>query len=154
MQLPMSKKRIIFLLLVLLAAGTAVYFMAPKKIRQPSQEKISVGGHIFETEIADTDLKRAQGLSGRMSLCPDCAMLFVFPEASIRTFWMKDMKFNLDIIWLNEGQIVQIDKNVSREKGEREMISSRVPVDQVLQINSSRAKALGLEINDRLEYFK
>jgi uncharacterized membrane protein (UPF0127 family) len=47
-----------------------------------------------------------QGLSGRSSLKPFDGMLFVLPETQIATFWMKDMQFPLDMVWLDEQGVV------------------------------------------------
>ena len=56
--------------------------------------------------------ERALGLSGRESL--EGGMWFVFPEADYYSFWMKDMKFPIDIIWVSDDfEIVDIKENVS-----------------------------------------
>ncbi len=67
-------------------------------------------------EIADTNVKREQGLSGRTDISDEYGMLFVFPKAERYGFWMKDMHFAIDIIWVSEeGSIVGITENVSPE---------------------------------------
>ncbi len=43
-----------------------------------------------------------QGLSGREGLKEGAGMLFLFPELKVHTMWMPDMKFPLDVIWLDE----------------------------------------------------
>ena len=73
-------------------------------------------GEVLHTEVADTEVTRAQGLSDRESLCDDCAMLFVFPENGYYGFWMKDMKFNIDIVFLDQDKhIVNIYKNADKD---------------------------------------
>lgn len=53
--------------------------------------------------------ERERGLSGRESLAPTEGMLFVFPESGYHAFWMKDMQFPIDIIWVAaDGTIVDI----------------------------------------------
>jgi uncharacterized membrane protein (UPF0127 family) len=70
------------------------------------------GDKIF-AEIADTPAKRAKGLMGRTNLAPDRGMLFIFSETGQWTFWMKNTKLSLDIIWLNpEGKVVHLASNV------------------------------------------
>jgi len=54
-------------------------------------------------EIADTQEERTQGLSGRASLPQDHVLLFVFPQKDYWGIWMKDMKFPIDIMWLDEN---------------------------------------------------
>ena len=64
--------------------------------------------------VADTEEKRVKGLSGREQLYENEAMLFVFKEEAAYNFWMKDMNFYIDIIWVSrEGTVVHIEQNVS-----------------------------------------
>ena len=70
------------------------------------------GDSIF-AEIADTPAKRAQGLMGRTSLAPDHGMLFTFSEPGQWTFWMKNTKISLDILWLDtDGKVIHLELNV------------------------------------------
>ena len=88
--------------------------------REPSaQEEFStvrIGGQMVRVVIADTPALRARGLSGRGALAPDEGMLFVFEEDGLHTFWMKDMRFAIDILWISrEGVVVDIRQNVAPE---------------------------------------
>lgn len=68
----------------------------------------------LNTDISDTDAKRVLGLSGRLDIKKDEAMLFVFDKEGYYSFWMKDMNFNIDIAWIDKDKkIVYIQKNVS-----------------------------------------
>jgi uncharacterized membrane protein (UPF0127 family) len=70
------------------------------------------GDNIF-AEIADTPAKRAEGLMGRTNLAPDHGMLFTFSEPGHWTFWMKNTKMSLDILWLDTGgKVVHLESNV------------------------------------------
>ncbi|OGG77494.1 hypothetical protein A3B35_03630 [Candidatus Kaiserbacteria bacterium RIFCSPLOWO2_01_FULL_54_24] len=67
-------------------------------------------------DVADTPEKRSVGLSGREELAPDEGMLFVFPEDGMHAFWMKDMGFSIDILWISrEGLVVDMQQKVSPE---------------------------------------
>src|SRR3989338_2888627 len=64
--------------------------------------------------VADTGASREKGLSGRSGLAADEGMLFVFPQDGKYAFWMKDMLFSIDILWLSsDGAVVFMAKNVS-----------------------------------------
>lgn len=72
------------------------------------------GDVVLEVEIADSVGERATGLSGRASLPQDMGLLFVFDHDARWGVWMPDMKFSIDVIWLNrKKEIVDIKKNLS-----------------------------------------
>ena len=76
--------------------------------------KVVVGGVEVLVEVADTDVSREKGLSGRESLPEGKGMLFVFEKPDRYGFWMKDMKFPIDIIWIDSGfRIILIKESVS-----------------------------------------
>ncbi len=66
-------------------------------------------------ETVDTAEARALGLSGRESIADDRGMMFVFDQATTSNcFWMKDMQFSIDMIWLDsDKKVVTIRDNVS-----------------------------------------
>ena len=65
-------------------------------------------------ELATTPTEQEQGLSGRFSLSENHGMLFVYANDGEPGFWMKEMRFNLDIIWINaQGLIVTIHPNLT-----------------------------------------
>jgi uncharacterized membrane protein (UPF0127 family) len=71
-----------------------------------------LGDGIFKVEVASTQAAREQGLSGRLELEPNRALLMVFPSQDRWGIWMKDMNFPIDIVWLNkEKKVVYIKKN-------------------------------------------
>lgn len=74
----------------------------------PARARITLREKPLLLELALTDDERRQGLSGREQLSPDEGMLFVFGEAGIFPFWMKEMKFPLDIIWIRNGVVVDV----------------------------------------------
>lgn len=126
--------------------------------------KIEINGKVFEVEIADTILKKTKGLSGRKCLksggmiCPESAegMLFVFSNPSKRSFWMKDMRFGLDIVWINGDKIVDISKNVPPpESGESPpVVSPSEAADKVLELPAGSAEKFGIKIGDELKMLK
>lgn len=73
-----------------------------------------LGSKSYNLEVADTAEARQLGLSGRETLQDDAGLLFVFDEPGRQCFWMKDMKFSIDIIWLDANKkIVQLEKNIA-----------------------------------------
>ncbi len=75
--------------------------------------KVSIEGFELSAEIPVTGELMSKGLSVKNQLRENESMLFVFEEPSRHAFWMKDMKFPIDIIWLDSnGKIVHIEENL------------------------------------------
>jgi len=74
---------------------------------------IKIDDQILSIQIADTDALRARGLMFQDILPYDEGMLFVFEEPGVRSMWMLNMQFPLDLIWFDEaGNVVHIEKDV------------------------------------------
>jgi len=116
--------------------------------------EVVINGMAFDVEVADTAVTQARGLSGRSGLEENKGMLFLFNSFSRRSFWMRGMKFSLDIIWINEKRIVDIDKNVPPPANgviDFKMYSPSQPVDKVLEINAGLSEKYNIKIGDNIE---
>lgn len=111
-------------------------------------------GSIIFAEVADTPDKRAQGLMYRTAMEKDHGMLFIFPELGYWTFWMKNTKIPLDILWLdNKGTIIHIESNVpicTRVDDHCPRHYSYKQSWQVLELNAGIAEKLQLIPGSRL----
>jgi uncharacterized membrane protein (UPF0127 family) len=63
-------------------------------------------GTVFQTEVMIKDPERQMGLMFRPSLPRDRAMLFIFETVDFHGIWMKNCKFPIDIVWLDEQKKV------------------------------------------------
>ncbi len=69
---------------------------------------------VINVEIADESRERQQGLMFRESLSKDTGMLFIFEREGTYSFWMKNMKFSIDIIWINsDWRVVHVEQNLA-----------------------------------------
>ena len=111
-------------------------------------------GEKIPVEVADTLKIRSLGLGRRTSLKKDWGMLFVFEKRKPHRFWMKDMQFPLDIIWLDNHRIVHIIYNAQpiNSMVEPEVMTSPVPVNFVLEIAAGRAAKLQLKTGQRMNF--
>ena len=102
-----------------------------------------MGGHDFSVEIADTVAFRARGLSGHAPLLENEGMLFVFRGTTSGPFWMKDMLFPIDIIWIRDGIVVGVTENAlpMGQTGFR-LYPPPMAVDRVLEVNAHTVKRL------------
>ena len=107
--------------------------------KNKSENLAVINGHVFFLEVADTNLKRANGLMNRKTLPPDNAMLFVFSEEAILTFWMKDTLIPLDILFLDHTlEIIDIKTMVPQIGAlEKDLIryTSKKPAKFALEMN-------------------
>ena len=75
--------------------------------------KITIEGLELSAEIPTTGELMGKGLAIKNELKENESMLFVFDEPSRHSFWMKEMKFPIDIIWLDSnGKVVHIEENL------------------------------------------
>lgn len=99
---------------------------------------VRVGDQVLQAEIADTPRLQQRGLGYRDGLVPGTAMLFIFEKEGVRTFWMKGMRFCLDIIWIDEGVITGAAESVCPmpdvENADLPRYSSEEPVTHVLEV--------------------
>ncbi len=111
---------------------------------------IKIGETYFNVEIADTLKKRIQGLSNKESLGKNEGLLFVFEESGTHGFWMKDMLFSIDIIWINsEKTVVQITKSATPESYP-EIFYPSEPVLYVLEVGANQSTSI--KIGDELSF--
>jgi uncharacterized membrane protein (UPF0127 family) len=98
-----------FALGLILVAGVAMVISVNHR-----KAPVSIGGQVVFAHIADDDDSRRKGLSGSSPLGEKEGMLFIFDTASRWGMWMREMKYDLDIVWMDsEKRVVYIAKNVS-----------------------------------------
>jgi len=117
------------------------------------QGRVCFKDNCFNVELALTPQDKNQGLMFRESLELDKGMLFIYEKSGKYSFWMKNVLFPLDIIWIDENkEVVFISENVlpckldpcSSVKPDRE-------AKYVLEINGGLSEKIGLAVGDRLE---
>ncbi len=103
----------------------------------------------FEIEIAETEYETQTGLMYRPSMQQNRGMLFIFPDVSARSFYMKNTEFPLDIIYIGEGKkIVSFQKNA--QPYDESSLPSNAPAKYVLEINAGLSDQLGLQVGDSI----
>ncbi len=135
----MRNAAISFFLILLLASGSA---QAAPPI------ELAAGMHRIEAEVANTPGDRATGLMNRAALPPQRGMLFVFPEAGLQCFWMKNTLIPLSIAFLDdEGRIVHI---ADMQPQTLENHCSPKPVRFALEMNAGWFSRRGLAAGTRI----
>ncbi len=155
--------RLFIALLLLVAAiacaGTAadVVTLPPGPDSTPTPTTVTIGDASFAVELAVTQ-QQEQGLSGRPSLAPGTGMLFIFGSEGRHSFWMKDMRFPLDIVWISaEHAVVDITEDVpppapGQTTSDLPTYMPAEPAQYVLEINAGEAESADIRIEDMVEF--
>lgn len=155
----MKNKKILtlFFLLLVLAGAFHIYKLNNFKKNTEQNEvqiikEVKIKDTTIKVEIADDNNEKEKGLSGRKSLKESSGMLFMFDVSGDYVFWMKDMKFPIDIIWINENlSIVHIEEGVIPETYP---ITFKSPSESkyVLEVSSGFSSKNNFKIGDRVEF--
>ena len=151
-----SKSRVVILFLA--CAALAVFFIAnsANKAKSPGSEwkrgSVTVQKQTLDVYLAQTEQEREFGLSGFDAIKSNQGMLFIFDMAQKPSFWMKDMKFPIDIIWINNNQVVDITKDLPVQYDSNlTRYFPNVDVDRVLEVNAGWCEKHNVNIGDGVE---
>ncbi|MUU79459.1 DUF192 domain-containing protein [Winogradskyella sp. HL2-2] len=107
----------------------------------------------IDIEIADDDYETQTGLMYRTKLETNQGMLFIFPDAQMRSFYMKNTKIPLDIIYIDENlKIVSFQKNA--KPFDETSLPSEAAAKYVLEINGGLADEWQLNVGDQISFTK
>jgi len=146
---------------LLCAVGVVIIMLRqkPPAASQPASQSgyatttIKFGDKTYNFQIADTPAKQELGLSGRENLQPREGMLFTYNKPSEGLcFWMKDMRFSLDIIWLDsQKRIVHIEPSLAPATYPNTFCPGTA-AQYVVEINAGRSRDLGLQTGQKLDF--
>jgi len=111
-------------------------------------------GSSVAAELAVTDEERQQGLMFREKIADDQGMLFIFDDEEVHSFWMKNMSFSIDILWLDkQRRIVHLESRVPPCAADPcPSYTPDRPASFVLELQSGAAEKHGLKLYDRLDF--
>lgn len=106
----------------------------------------------IQVEVVNTAASTEQGLSGRSEIGQD-GMLFVFNQTLIQRFWMKEMQFNLDLIWLRDLRVVDISENALKPSPgqslqQLQIYSPKEPINGVLEVPAGTVQKWNVKRGD------
>lgn len=138
----------VFLIFVCALVLVLAFFSFYLNKKSPS---VTINQKTFFVYVAKSDSEHEKGLSIYSKLPKDKGMIFVFKKSDYYAFWMKDMKFAIDIIYIKDNKIVDIFENVSPPKSSDEKLSiikPRQESDRVLEINANLSNEYNFKKGD------
>ena len=152
-----SKRTMLIAFLVILAlAVIAGYAMKQDGSTGNKERTVTIKNTEIQAEVRDSALGRAQGLSGKQSLEEGHGMLFIFDSPGEYGFWMKDMNFAIDLLWIEDGKIVGVAEHLVPEP-EKNILTLTVykppqPVRYVLELPDGNVKKYGFAVGDTVQF--
>ena len=103
---------------------------------------VQINNTKIPVELAQTEAEVQKGLSGRASLDAEKGLLFIFSKPDYYRFWMPDMNFPIDIVWIVEGEVIGIHENISNRFDPKnpKFYTPPRPINRVLELNAGFAK--------------
>ena len=107
---------------------------------------------VVKAQVAQTPAEKERGLSGRDYLESNEGLLFIFNQSGFYPFWMKDMKFPIDIVWISEDKkVIDISENISPETYPQ-TFTSKLPARYVLEVNAFWIRKSGIKLGDAVSF--
>ena len=155
----MNFKKYVSFIVIILFLGIVAFFLANQNIllRKASGNDVKfvkIGDVKVKVELAFTHEEQEQGLSGRKSLEEGTGMLFIFPKPGKYFFWMKDMNFPIDIVWIDENfRVTYIEKN-ALPSSYPNSFGPTVDNSYILEVLDGFAEKNNLKIGDSVEFLR
>lgn len=147
-------QRIQVTILFIVIVFGALYLYAKQQNASPfdfslfSNPVVHVGDIPIKVEVADSPRELEIGLSGRDSLPATGGMLFIFPEEDYHGIWMKNMRFPIDVIWVDESYtVVGITERLMPESYPK-VFEPPVPARYVIETNVDFSRSYGIKVGD------
>lgn len=120
---------------------------------QPTASHVMISGHRISVEIASTDAAREHGLMNRTHLSSGHGMLFVYPDAQPRYFWMKDTLIPLDILFFDaQRRLINVSTDTPSCKADPcPTYASTAPAQYVLELNAGAVKRLRIKTGEQFK---
>jgi uncharacterized membrane protein (UPF0127 family) len=137
---------VLAILIVLIIAFLTINYFLPKT---PSAE---INGHVFSLYLAETSQEQSIGLAKYKSIAQNQGMIFLFNKSDYYSFWMKDMKFPIDIIFISGNKVVDVSQKVPVWPNENLPIyTTKTKADKVLEINAGLASKYSIKIGTQVK---
>jgi uncharacterized membrane protein (UPF0127 family) len=127
-------------------------FVHPSPQKLPISASVNIANQRIMFEVARKPHQLSKGLMYRTSLAADRGMLFVYEPPQPVSFWMRNMKIPLDMVFLRDGRVKLLKVNVPPcpVNSSCPIYETDTAIDQVIELRAGRAAQLGLKVGDRV----
>ena len=151
----MKRKIMLFGAIPAVVLIALIAFLFWGKNRTHNENVIRMGSSNISVELARTSAEQARGLGARSTLGTYSGMLFIFNDPTIPGFWMKDMNFPIDIVWISENRIIGVIENADPQIGaaesELKVYTPPSSVDSVIELHAGAFKASQARVGDEVD---
>jgi uncharacterized membrane protein (UPF0127 family) len=146
-----ARKRIVLLTVGGIALVVAIA-LSLLGTRAGTQVTLESAGRKYTLQVAATPAARELGLGKRMSLADNRGMLFVFSSSQEQCFWMKDMHFPLDMIWVSSTHRVEYVETAVSPTTYPHIFCPDVMAKYVIELNAGQASQAGIRTGKTLRF--
>lgn len=153
---------IVFIIIVGLITKGRINLITPSRgnsspLASQNLKTIKVGSTSLKVAVVKTEDEKKKGLSGIASMLQDEGMIFDYHDQNVRpAFWMKDMLFPLDFIWIKNGQVIEIspaapNPTPGTSDSDLKLYLPKETVDYVLEVNSGFTSKNNITIGTKVD---
>jgi len=137
----------------LISVGAFFFFDSKESSSQPLLGALVTfpNGVVVTVGVADSQVERTRGLSGRESLGEQEGLLFLHEDKAERAYWMREMLFPIDIIWIDGNRIVGFIESAQPEEPPLTLLNSPAPVDKVLEVKAGFVRENTVNVGEFLD---
>lgn len=142
-----KRKIIILIFFLFFIAFLWFWFLETKEYKE-----IEIGSSKIKVELAISETDKIKGLSFRQNFGQSQGLLFVYAKPARPNFWMKQMNFPIDIIWIAQNQVIGFEKNLLPEgENPKKIYQPPNEIDFVLEVPAGFIEANNIKITDKFE---
>lgn len=145
------KRLLVPIILLLVIIGGSYSYLSTQQFTNYPRKQAKLGSHQLTLIITDTQQRKVTGLSGSKPLRDYEGMLFQFPAPGRYGFWMKDMAYALDFIYLRNNIVVEVKENVSPSSFP-DIIIPEKEFNAAIEVGAGAVSKKKIRIGDKLVY--
>lgn len=149
----MNKKIYIYFCILLFIFIFSQLYTHTSYLKGYNKIKVAIGKETYTLFIANNEIKRQKGLSNIKTMRDNEGMLFIFEKPDYYHFWMKDMKFPLDLIFINGDKVVDVIKNIQPESYPH-TITATEKANKVIELNAGEIDKSSLQKETNITFVR